>query len=127
MFVTLHSPLTPPLTQTSPIVVLHIAVEMDLVVPACLAEESSYLLLDGRMDQTRAVAELIIVGLAMTRDEIGAHKRFYLAWHIVVEVLQVTFSYFGVFGVCKQYSMKALALNGQKSAECQHCKQQVIL
>ena len=97
MFLTLHSPLTPPLTQTSPIVVLHIAVEMDLVVPACLAEESSYLLLDGRMDETRAVAELIIVGLAMTRDEIGAHKRFYLAWHIVVEDMHHAFRELDLF------------------------------
>ena len=60
----------------SPIVILHIAVEMDLLVPTSLTEKGSYLLLDGRMDETRAVAELIIVGLAMTRNKICADKRF---------------------------------------------------
>ena len=85
MFVTLHSPLTPPLTQTSPIVVLHIAVEMDVFFPASLAEKTANLLLDGRRDETRAVAELIIVCLAMTGNEIVAYEWLYLARHIVVE------------------------------------------
>ena len=43
-----------------PVIVLHIAVEMDVFFPACLAEETTNLLLNGRMDETRAVAELII-------------------------------------------------------------------
>ena len=58
---------------------------MDVFFPASLAEDTTNLLLDGRMDKARAVAELIIVGLAMTGNEMGAHKWFYLAWHIVVE------------------------------------------
>ena len=63
---------------------------MDVFFPASLAEEGSYLLLDGRRDETRAVAILIIVGLAMTGNEIGAYEWLYLAWHIVVEDMHHT-------------------------------------
>ena len=81
MVMTLHSPYTDP----SPIVILYIAVEMDVFFPTSLTKEVANLLLDGRRDETRAIAELIIVGLAMTGNEIGAHKWFYLAWHIGIE------------------------------------------
>ena len=48
-----------------PLIILDETIENDVAVPAGFAEVLAYLLLNGRRDEARAIAILIIIGVAM--------------------------------------------------------------
>ena len=80
-----HVPLFQSRTHISPLIILDETIEKDGAVPAGLAEILAYLLLDGRRDEALAIAKLIIIGAAMTVDEVLTHVRLYPFGHIFIE------------------------------------------
>ena len=73
-----------------PLIILDETIENDVAAPACLAEILVYLLLDGRRDEALAIAKLIIIGAAMTVDEVLTHVRLYPLRHVVIEEVRHT-------------------------------------
>ena len=69
----------------SPLIILDETIENDVAVPSCFAEILMYLLLDIRWDEARAVAILIIIGVAMFADEALTHMRLHTLGHVVIE------------------------------------------
>ena len=69
----------------SPLVIFDETVENNVAVPAGLAKILAYLLLNGRRDEARAFAILIIIGMAMLADEALAHVRLHPFGHVVIE------------------------------------------
>ena len=68
-----------------PLIILNEPLELDVAIPAGLAEILLYLLLDGGWDEALTIAKLIIIGAAMAVDEVLTHIRLHLLWHVVIE------------------------------------------
>ena len=74
----------------SPLIILDETIENDVAIPTGLAEILAYLLLDIRWDEELAIAKLIIIGAAMTVDEVLTHVRLYPFGHIFIEEVRHT-------------------------------------
>jgi hypothetical protein len=68
-----------------PLVIIDETVENDVTVPSCFAEILVYLLLNGRRDEARAIAILIIIGMAMLADEALTHVWLHPFGHVVIK------------------------------------------
>ena len=68
-----------------PLVIIDETVENDVTVPSCFAEILVYLHLNGRRDEARAIAILIIIGMAMLADEALTHVWLHPFGHVVIK------------------------------------------
>ena len=72
-----------------PLVILDETVENNVAVPAGLVEVLAYLFLNGRRDEARAIAILIIIGVAMLADEALTHVWLHPFGHVVISSLKM--------------------------------------
>ena len=82
-----------------PLIILDETIENDVAVPTGFAEILAYLLLDGRRDEARAIAILIIIGVAMLADEALAHVRLHPFGHVVIEDVHHALSILYLLGI----------------------------